>query len=121
MRPIQEIFDLMIAREYYSSIPHRWSRAYMCHSLDIAFGNGDITKYEHEYAKNQIQEYMTYLSSAGYGTLINCLQDVFPTYAERNRDLWFDNIIVSDSERIVFLCMPIYKDWENRPMKENNA
>ena len=93
MRTIQEIFNLVISKKLYDPANYKW---FMCHSLDVAFDLGLITRKELNFVSKEVQDYVTYI----------CCDDVALKDALNSRQMAHD----------VQTLLNIYKDWENRPI-----
>lgn len=92
MRNIQEIFDVVIDRGFYSNVPiYNWASWYMCEAVYFAQVTGHITGAERRMAVDAINEYLqayVFLRAA-----LSC-SDLPCGYEDR---------------------LAIYKDWANRP------
>lgn len=92
MRKLQEIFDLLIAEEYY--LP----KDYMCNSLHFAELAGVITPQEQRKAERCIANY---LNKSDNVTMTGVLIDLGLPWQNGE-------------------AMEIYKDWKKRPSINNN-
>lgn len=111
MRNIQEIFDAVIAGNFYNE-----DCVYMCLALENAIrvnGEGGITADESNFATSEIMYYLFQLNENKDNTLHNSL------FNGLGKDYPFIDPYESGRDKdILDVCMPIYKDWENRPRKK---
>lgn len=97
MSTIQETFDAVIDAGIYGR-----SFQFMCNALDVAVNTDVILPEEAASALSAIQGYLDALGYSKHGSLAGALKHA--------------GIIPPCYSHAAYVCLPIYRDWDNRPM-----